>query len=166
MNEVDPLSPTERMIRQQIIDRGINDPSVLNAMRSVRRESFMPAEHRDAAYADQPTSIGYGQTISQPYIVALMTHHLKLQPSHRVLEIGTGSGYQTAILARLAREIYTIERVKPLLDEAWERIMSLHVRNVHFRHGDGTLGWPPGAPMTCWRQPAWPPPPRLRWRRR
>ena len=94
------------------------------------------------AFADRAAPIGHGQTISQPYMVALMTQRLDVQPDHRVLEIGTGSGYQTAILAQLAGEVYSIERVKPLLDEALERLMELGIRNVHFRHGDGTLGWP------------------------
>jgi protein-L-isoaspartate(D-aspartate) O-methyltransferase len=147
MNELDELSPAERMIRRQIIERGLDDAHVLNAMRSVPREMFVPADQRDVAYADQPAPIGHGQTISQPYIVALMTHRLEVKPTDRILEIGTGSGYQTAILARLAKEVWTIELVKPLLDEAWERIMSLGIRNVHFRHGDGTAGWPQAAPF-------------------
>jgi protein-L-isoaspartate(D-aspartate) O-methyltransferase len=137
----------ERMIRRQIMDRGIDDVRVLEAMRSVRRENFVPAERRDVAYIDEPLPIGHGQTISQPYIVALMTQQLDVQPTHRVLEIGTGCGYQTAILAKLAAEVYTIELVKPLLDEAWERIMSMGIRNVHFRFGDGTRGWAEAAPF-------------------
>ncbi len=147
MNEVDEMSLTERMIRQQIIDRGIHDARVIEAMRAVPREKFFPTESRDEAYADRAAPIGHGQTISQPYMVALMTQRLDVQPTHRVLEIGTGSGYQTAILAHLAKEVYTMERVKPLLDDAWERLMDLNLRNVNFRWGDGTLGWPEAAPF-------------------
>jgi protein-L-isoaspartate(D-aspartate) O-methyltransferase len=141
------LSPLERMIQQQMIDRGIRDERVLAALRSVPREPFFPDEARDGAYADRATPIGHGQTISQPYMVALMTQRLELRDTHRVLEIGTGSGYQTAVLCKLAREVWSIERVKPLLDDAFERLMSLNVRNVHFRFGDGTLGWPEAAPF-------------------
>ena len=141
------LSPLERMIRQQVVERGIRDERVVEAMRSVPREPFFDEESRGQAYADRASSIGHGQTISQPYMVALMTQHLDARPSHKVLELGTGSGYQTAILAKLAGEVYSVERVKPLLDEAFERVLSLGVRNVHFRHGDGTLGWPEQAPF-------------------
>jgi protein-L-isoaspartate(D-aspartate) O-methyltransferase len=116
-------------------------------MRAVPRESFLPKDLRDKAYSDDAAPIGHGQTISQPYIVALMTQRLDIHPNHRVLEIGTGSGYQTAILSKLAREVYTIERVKPLLDTAFEHLMTLGTKNVHFRHGDGTLGWPEAAPF-------------------
>lgn len=137
----------EQMIRRQLMDRGIRDARVLEAMRSIPRERFFPEELRDKAYADQAVPIGHGQTISQPYIVALMTQSLRLEPSDRVLEIGCGSGYQTAILARLAAEVYTIERVKPLMDQAWERLMDMGIRNVHFRHGDGTRGWEEAAPF-------------------
>jgi len=147
MNELDALPPLERMIRKQIMERGITDMRVVETMRLVKRENFVAADRRDLAYIDEPLPIGHGQTISQPYIVALMTSKLELQPSHRVLEIGTGCGYQTAILARLVREVYTIEIVKALLDEAWERLMSLAIRNVHFRYGDGTRGWPEAAPF-------------------
>jgi protein-L-isoaspartate(D-aspartate) O-methyltransferase len=147
MNHIGELSDQERMIQQQIIERGIRDERVVAALRSVPRDRFFPAANRADAFADRAAPIGHGQTISQPYIVALMTQRLNLDPTHRVLEIGTGSGYQTAILARLADAVYTIERVKPLLDLAWERLMSLGIRNVHFRHGDGTAGWPAAAPF-------------------
>jgi protein-L-isoaspartate(D-aspartate) O-methyltransferase len=140
-------SAQEQMIREQVIDRGIRDERVLNALRAVPRERFFLSEHRGDAFADRAAPIGHGQTISQPYMVALMTQRLDVQPTHRVLEIGTGSGYQTAILAKLAREVFTIERVKPLLDEAWERLMDMKVRNVHFRLGDGTIGWPEEKPF-------------------
>lgn len=135
------------MIRRQVIDRGIRDERVLNALRAVPRDRFFAADSAGEAFADRAAPIGHGQTISQPYMVALMTERLDVQPSHRVLEIGTGSGYQTAILARLAGEVFSVERVKPLLDEAWHRLMDMNVRNVHFRHGDGTLGWPEAAPF-------------------
>ena len=135
------------MIRQQIVERGIRDERVIEAMRAVPREKFFLADSRDTAYADRAAPIGHGQTISQPYMVALMTARLAVGPEHKVLEIGTGSGYQTAILCKLAREVYSVERVKPLLDEAFERLLSLEIRNVHFRFGDGTLGWPEAAPF-------------------
>jgi len=120
---------------------------VIAAIRSVPRDFFFPADTRSQAHADRAAPIGHGQTISQPYIVALMTQHLDVLPTHRVLEIGTGSGYQTAILASLASVVYTMERVKPLLDEAFERLMGLNVRNIHLRWGDGTVGWPEAAPF-------------------
>lgn len=135
------------MIQTQVIDRGITDPRVLGALRSVPRERFFGSSKHADAFADRASPIGHGQTISQPYIVALMTERLEIQPQHTVLEIGTGSGYQTAILAKLAREVYSVERVKPLLDDAFERLMDLGVRNVHLRFGDGTRGWPENAPF-------------------
>lgn len=147
MSKTREVSPLERMIRTQVMDRGIDDPHVIEAMRHVPREKFFPTATADQAFKDQAASIGHGQTISQPYIVALMTHHLDLRPHHKVLEVGTGSGYQTAILCRLAGEVYSVERVKPLLDGAFERLMELGVRNVHFRYGDGTLGWEEAAPF-------------------
>jgi protein-L-isoaspartate(D-aspartate) O-methyltransferase len=147
MNQLSDLSPQERMIQQQVIDRGIRDEPVLDALRNIPREKFFPDENKPEAYADRAAPIGHGQTISQPYIVALMTQRLHLRPTDRVLEIGTGSGYQTAILARLCREVYSIERVKPLLDEAFERLMDLNLRNVHLRYADGTLGWPEASPF-------------------
>ena len=147
MHDVKDVSGQEQMIQQQIIERGIKDPRVIAAMRAVPRDKFFPDEVRDEAFADRAAPIGHGQTISQPYMVALMSQRLDVQPAHRVLEIGTGSGYQAAVLAHLAGEVYTIERVKPLLDQAWERLMELNLRNVRFRHGDGTLGWPESAPF-------------------
>ena len=147
MNKLKETSPLEQMIRQQIIERGITDSRVVEAMRNTPRELFFRHEDKAGAYSDRATPIGHGQTISQPYMVALMTARLDLKADHRVLEIGTGSGYQTAILAKLAGEVYTIERVKPLLDGAWERLMDQGLRNVHFRHGDGTLGWKETAPF-------------------
>jgi protein-L-isoaspartate(D-aspartate) O-methyltransferase len=120
MNQLGSTTAQDQMIRQQILERGIRDERVLEAFRSVPREKFFLPEARESAFADRAAPIGHGQTISQPYIVALMTWRLDIQPTHRVLEIGTGSGYQTAILSRLAGEVYSIERVKPLLDDAWE----------------------------------------------
>jgi protein-L-isoaspartate(D-aspartate) O-methyltransferase len=137
----------ERMIQEQVIERGITQPRLIEALRAIPRDLFFPDEHRDEAFADRAAPIGHGQTISQPYMVALMTERLNLAPEHRVLEIGTGSGYQTAILAKLAGEVYSIERIKPLLDEAFERLMGLNLRNVHLRLGDGTAGWPQAAPF-------------------
>jgi protein-L-isoaspartate(D-aspartate) O-methyltransferase len=147
MNRIQTNGSMEQMIQQQIIDRGISTPRVLDAIRATPREAFFPPDQTAGVYSDRPSPIGHGQTISQPYIVALMTDRLKLEPSHKVLEIGTGSGYQTALLARLCNEVYTVERIKPLLDDAWERLMQLQLRNVRFRHGDGSLGWPVAAPF-------------------
>jgi protein-L-isoaspartate(D-aspartate) O-methyltransferase len=147
MKQLHDLSPLERMIQQQMVDRGIGDPRVLSAIRGVPREHFFPAENKEQAHADRAAPIGHGQTISQPYMVALMTQRLDVQPQHTVLEIGTGSGYHTAILAKLAKVVYTMERVKPLLDEAFERLMALETRNIHLRYGDGTIGWPEAAPF-------------------
>ena len=141
------MTPLELMIRQQIIERGIEDERVLAAMRAVPREKFFLADSRETAYADRAAPIGHGQTISQPYMVALMTLRLQVTPQCKVLEIGTGSGYQTAILCKLAKEVYSVERVKPLLDEAFEKLLSLDIRNVHFKFGDGTKGWPEAAPF-------------------
>src|SRR5438105_13016622 len=147
MNKVVQPTGLERMIRQQVIDRGITDERVLGALRAIPRNRFFPAEQSGEAFADRAAPIGHGQTISQPYMVALMTQRLEVGPDHKLLEIGTGSGYQTAILARLSRDVYTVERVKPLLDDAWERLMDMGIRNVHFRHGDGTTGWAEAGPF-------------------
>jgi protein-L-isoaspartate(D-aspartate) O-methyltransferase len=145
--QVAAWTPLERMIQQQVVERGIRDERVLDALRAVPREKFFPEDAQREAFADRAAPIGHGQSISQPYIVALMTRHLDARPQHKVLELGTGCGYQTAILSRLAGEVYSIERLKPLLDEAFECVLSLGVKNVHFRHGDGTLGWPEAAPF-------------------
>jgi protein-L-isoaspartate(D-aspartate) O-methyltransferase len=147
MNDVKESSPQDEMIRRQVMERGITDERVLAALRAVPRDKFFPTEGASEAFADRAAPIGHGQTISQPYMVALMTERLNVLPNHKVLEIGTGSGYQTAILARLAGEVFSIERVKPLLDEAWHRLMDMGVRNVHFRHADGTIGWAEAAPF-------------------
>jgi len=136
-----------RMVDRQIEARGIGDPRVLDAMRRVPRERFVPVLYRGSAYADHPLSIGYEQTISQPYIVAWMTEALQVKGSSRVLEVGTGSGYQAAVLAEIAREVFTIEIVEPLAKSARETLASLGYRNVHVRQGDGYLGWPERAPF-------------------
>ena len=148
MNKVvEKSSRLEQMIQQQVIERGITDERVIGALRAVPREKFFLDDMADEAYADRAAPIGHGQTISQPYMVALMTERLDVKPEHKVLEIGTGSGYHTAILSRLAREVYSVERVKPLLDAAWNRLSDLGIRNAHFKYADGTLGWPEHAPF-------------------
>jgi protein-L-isoaspartate(D-aspartate) O-methyltransferase len=136
----------ERMVEAQIAARGVRDPRVLAAMRSVPRHRFTQPPGHPEAYRDHPLTIGEGQTISQPYIVALMTEALALQGDERVLEIGTGSGYQTAVLAELAAEVYTVERLEPLAAQARERFKALGLGNIHTRVGDGTQGWPEQAP--------------------
>lgn len=135
------------MVEHQLRRRGIRDPRVLAAMARVPRHLFVPPQWREEAYADYPLPIGAGQTISQPYIVARMTEALELKGSEKVLEIGTGSGYQTAILAELSREVCTIERIPELSEEAKARLSSLGYANVRFFVGDGTLGLPAEAPF-------------------
>jgi len=137
----------EQMIRQQIERRGVRDARVLAALRRVPRHRFLPAGRRGEAYADHPVPIGSGQTISQPYIVALMTECLALTGGGRVLEVGTGSGYQTAVLAEIADEVYTVERLPELTAQAEARLAGLGYDNVRFRSDDGTLGWPEAAPF-------------------
>jgi protein-L-isoaspartate(D-aspartate) O-methyltransferase len=136
----------ERMVATQIEARGITDPLVLDAMRIVPRERFVPASLAKFAYDDGPLPIGHGQTISQPYIVAVMAQAAGLKPGARALEIGTGSGYGTAVLSRLAAEVYTVERVGTLADAARDRLAKLGYGNVHVLEGDGTLGWAAHAP--------------------
>lgn len=126
---------------------GIDDPAVLRALRAVPRHLFVPPHLLPHAYADTPLPIGEGQTVSQPYIVALSTQALELGPDDRVLEVGTGSGYQTAVLAELAKEVFTVERLAALSEEAQNRLASLGYRNVRFKVGDGTKGWPEEAPF-------------------
>lgn len=135
-----------RMVRQQIEARGVRDPRVLEAMRTVRREQFVPESVRTYAASDTPLPIGFDQTISQPYIVAYMTELLELEPDHRVLEIGTGSGYQTAVLATLCDHVYSIEIVPELAERSAKILQELDYRNVSVRLGDGYLGWPEHAP--------------------
>ena len=136
-----------RMVDEQLKRRDIASARVLDAMATVPRHVFVPEAYRDDAYHDSPLPIGHGQTISQPYIVAFMTQALDVEPSHRVLEIGTGSGYQAAVLARLAREVYSIEIVEPLADRARETLAQLGATNIHLRTGNGYLGWPEAAPF-------------------
>lgn len=140
------IAERQRMVEEQLITRDIYSPSVLDAFRSVPRHRFVPLDHRHLAYADGPLPIGQGQTISQPYIVALMTQLLGLKGDEIVLEIGTGSGYQAAILSCLAREVHSIERHAPLADSASEILVELGFENVYVHVGDGTLGWPECAP--------------------
>jgi protein-L-isoaspartate(D-aspartate) O-methyltransferase len=137
----------EQMVREQIEDRGIRDPRVLAAMRKVPRHLFVPPEEQDEAYIDYPLPIGHAQTISQPYVVAYMTEALELKPGDRVLEIGTGSGYQAAILAEMAAEVYSIEIVEALAKEAAARLHRLGYSNVQVRAGDGYRGWLEAAPF-------------------
>ena len=137
------------MVDQQLRLRGIEDARVLAVMDRVPRHAFVPADFRDHAYEDRPLPIGEGQTISQPYIVGLMTQMLELQETDKVLEIGTGSGYQAAVLGLLAREVYTIERHGPLARRAQQTLERLGFKNVHVLHGDGTLGWPEAAPYNA-----------------
>ncbi|MFZ2602392.1 MAG: protein-L-isoaspartate(D-aspartate) O-methyltransferase [Candidatus Omnitrophota bacterium] len=137
----------ESMIREQIEARGIKDRRATEAMRKVKRHLFVPMLSRPFAYKDSPLPIGEGQTISQPYIVALMTELLELKGSEKVLEIGAGSGYQAAILAELAKEVYTIEILAPLANKAEKLLKELGYSNVYLRHGDGFLGWPEIAPF-------------------
>jgi protein-L-isoaspartate(D-aspartate) O-methyltransferase len=135
------------MVERQIRQRGVADARVLDVMRTLPRERFVPADAAPRAYEDMPLAIGFGQTISQPYIVAYMTEALAVQPNHRVLEIGTGSGYQAAVLGSLAREVYTVEIVAPLAKMAAAVLRDLGFENVHVREGDGYAGWPEHAPF-------------------
>lgn len=137
----------KQMVLTQIQARGVEDEKVLAAMRRVPRHEFIENVSHEAAYSDGPLPIGYDQTISQPYIVALMTEMLRLDPKDRVLEIGTGSGYQAAILAEIANEVYTIEIIEPLYYQAKSRLERLGYKNVHLHLGDGTRGWPEEAPF-------------------
>ena len=137
----------QRMVNEQLAGRDIRSPRVLAAMRQVPRHLFVPEAGRAFAYDDRPLPIGYDQTISQPYIVAYMTEALELDATDRVLEIGTGSGYQAAILGVLAKEVYTIEIVEPLAERARQTLKTLGHTNVHVRAGNGYLGWPEQAPF-------------------
>jgi protein-L-isoaspartate(D-aspartate) O-methyltransferase len=137
----------QRMVEQQLKSRGIKDERVLAAMAKVPREEFVPVDARTEAYQDGPLPIGHDQTISQPYIVAFMTEQLGPKPSDRVLEIGSGSGYQAAILAELVPDVYTIEVIEPLAKTAEATLQRLSYRNVHLKVGDGYKGWPEEAPF-------------------
>lgn len=157
--EMEPAQPPEpvadaahasaraRMVHDQIAARGVTDARVLGAMARVPRHAFVPAPQRRQAYEDGPLPIGHGQTISQPYVVAFMTAALNPKPTDRVLEIGTGSGYQAAVLAGLVAEVYSIEIVEPLALRAAEELSRLGYANVKVRCGDGHLGWPEAAPF-------------------
>ncbi|MEE8162519.1 MAG: protein-L-isoaspartate(D-aspartate) O-methyltransferase [Anaerolineae bacterium] len=136
----------EHMVESQLARRGIKDKRVLEAMRQVPRHLFIPEDMRSLAYCDGPLPIGHGQTISQPYIVALMTELLELTGQEKVLEIGTGSGYQAAILSRLARQVYSLERHAALAQQAEKVLAQLGYDNVVVRVGNGTLGWPEHSP--------------------
>lgn len=137
----------ELMVKTQLIPRGIKDTRVLEAMRKVPRHIFVDERFRDRAYDDSALSIGEGQTISQPYMVAIMTQLLELMGKEKVLEIGTGSGYQAAILAELAKEVYTVERVESLANKAKEKFQSLGYNNIYIKIGNGTLGWKEESPF-------------------
>ena len=145
--EMDFTRLREAMVNRQIIDRGVNDPNVIKVMRKVPRHLFVPRKNRAFSYADHPLPIGEGQTISQPYIVAFMTEALKLKPGEKVLEIGTGSGYQAAVLAELINEVYSIEIIEALGKRAQETLDKLGYKNVHIKIGDGHKGWPQKAPF-------------------
>ena len=135
------------MVREQIENEGISDPRVLGAMREIPRHLLVPHEYRPMAYEPRPLPIGEGQTISQPYVVAFMTEILRLKPGDRVLEVGTGSGYQAAIAARIAGEVYSVEIFPTLADRARRNLESLGARNVTVRQGDGYYGWEEKAPF-------------------
>jgi protein-L-isoaspartate(D-aspartate) O-methyltransferase len=141
------ISARKRMIEQDIKGRGVKDAMVLEVMGAVPRHLFVDVSNRDRAYEDHPLPIGEGQTISQPYVVALMTETLRLRPTDRVLEIGTGSGYQAAVLARIVKEVYTIEIRKPLAVRAEKTLADLGFRNVRVKFDDGYFGWQEHAPF-------------------
>src|ERR1700736_2293166 len=137
----------QKMVEEQLKPRGIHDERVLAAMSKLPREEFVPQNMRAQSYADNALPIGHDQTISQPFIVAYMTEQLRLQPTDRVLEVGTGSGYQAAILAELAKDVYTIEIIEPLAKDASARLARLDYKNAHVKVGDGYQGWPEVAPF-------------------
>ncbi|MBU1905648.1 MAG: protein-L-isoaspartate(D-aspartate) O-methyltransferase [Candidatus Omnitrophica bacterium] len=145
--KVDYKRQRERMAGEQIEARGVKDKRVVEVMRSIERDKFVPSKIRHLAYEDRPLPIGSGQTISQPYIVALMTELLELKGNEKVLEIGTGSGYQAAILGELAKEVYTIEILPELASRAEALLRDLGYKNISVKQGDGYLGWPDFAPF-------------------
>jgi protein-L-isoaspartate(D-aspartate) O-methyltransferase len=147
IDEATQAARRERMVAEQIVARGVRDPRVLDALRALPRHRFVPSHLADVAYEDSPLPIGFGQTISQPYIVAYMSEELRIEPQHRVLEIGTGSGYQAAVLASLAREVYSVEIVPELADRARTTLAALGITNVKVLTGDGYKGWPEHAPF-------------------
>ena len=144
---VDFAKLREKMVKTQLVPRGIDDADVLRAMRTVERHLFVPEAQRKSAYRDHPLPIGEGQTISQPYIVALMTQILAAKKDSKVLEVGTGSGYQAAVLAELTKEVFSIEIIESLGKSAEARLKQLGYENVHVRVGDGYAGWPEHAPF-------------------
>jgi protein-L-isoaspartate(D-aspartate) O-methyltransferase len=147
-NQIDRFQDArERMVRVQIIDRGVKDEAVLKALRKVPRHLFVPEEYINEAYDDNPLPIGYGQTISQPYIVAYMTEVAKPGPSKKALEIGTGSGYQAAILAEIVKKVYSVEIVPELALESAERLKKLGYNNIVVKYGDGYKGWKEFSPF-------------------
>jgi protein-L-isoaspartate(D-aspartate) O-methyltransferase len=143
----DFVAQRDSMVEVQIQSRGVNDGKVLAAMRKVPRHLFVPEKLKSFAYGDEPLPIGEGQTISQPYIVAYMTQALELRGDEKVLEVGTGSGYQTAILAEIVRHVYTVELLGVLSERARALLEELGYLNIHFKAGDGTLGWEENAPF-------------------
>jgi protein-L-isoaspartate(D-aspartate) O-methyltransferase len=143
----DPEVARRRMVHEQIASRGIHDAATLEAMRTVPRHLFVPPSQAAEAYEDHPLPIGHDQTISQPYIVAFMTEALRLRGGEKVLEVGTGSGYQAAVLSRIAARVFSIEIVAPLADEAGARLRALGYDNVVVRAGDGYAGWPEESPF-------------------
>ena len=144
---VDPVRLRERMVREQIQARGVTDRRVLDAMSKLPRHLFVEEALAYKAYSDGPLPIGEGQTISQPYIVALMSELLQIEPGMKVLEIGTGSGYQAAVLAEMGAEVYTVERIKKLFHSARKRFMDMRMFSVKLKLDDGTMGWPDEAPF-------------------
>ncbi|MEW6057948.1 MAG: protein-L-isoaspartate(D-aspartate) O-methyltransferase [Bdellovibrionota bacterium] len=147
MAENDRQTERDAMVQDQIVARGVKDEAVLRAMRKVPRHKFVPQEYEQDAYSDSPLPLGHRQTISQPYIVAFMSEAAQLRPTDKVLEIGTGSAYQTAVLAELAKEIYTIEIIDPLGLKAKGLLHELRYENAHVRIGDGYEGWKENAPF-------------------
>ena len=147
MHQTDFARQRERLVEIELRDLGIKDEAVLAAVRAVPREEFVDEEQRTFAYRNAPLPIGCGQTISQPLIVALMIEAARVAPDDRVLEIGTGSGYAAAVLARIVKEVFTVERLCDLAETAADRLRRLGCDNVHVRRGDGTLGWPDKAPF-------------------
>lgn len=143
---MDPILARETMVREQLQSRGIKDPKILDAFREIPRHKFVDDYLKYKAYDDYPLSIGYGQTISQPYMVAIMTEALKPEADSRVLEIGTGSGYQAAILSKLCQTVYSLERLSALASRARKTLDELGIYNVHIRIGDGTRGYAKEAP--------------------
>lgn len=144
--EIDFDSLRQTMVDRQLLPRGINDKRLIDVMRKIPRHTFVPLEYQKSSYGDFPLPIGNNQTISQPYMVALMTQILDIQPTDRILEIGTGSGYQTAILAHLAEKVYSLERIEMLAKKTKALLEKQRCTNIEIKAGDGTLGWKENAP--------------------